>query len=69
MSACSGANAVPFSLDAGAGSKRAALYQIKYMGKEPEEVDRTALHFAQRVVESSHYELEATQAAGIVLRP
>jgi hypothetical protein len=69
LSSCTGANAVPLSLGAGAGSKSAAMYQIKYMGKADDsgEADRTARHFAQRALNHAHCELEATQCAGIVL--
>ena len=38
LSGCIRGNAVPYSLGAGAGSKGAAMYQIKYMGKNSVEI-------------------------------
>ena len=96
LAGCVKSNAVPYHLGAGAGSKAAAMYQIKYMGKDSVEIsasanvlveahnyvrddltastandtgepERIAKHFAQHVINCSNMELEATQAAGIVL--
>ena len=96
LAGCIKSNAVPYHLGAGAGSKAAAMYQIKYMGKDSVEIsasanvlveahnyvrdeltastandtgepERIAKHFAQHVINCSNMELEATQAAGIVL--
>ena len=96
LAGCIKSNAVPIHLGAGAGSKAAAMYQIKYMGKESVginasaqllveahkhvndeltastaedagEPERIAKHFMQHVINSSNMELEATQAAGVVL--
>lgn len=91
---CTRGNAATYSLGAGAGSKAASMYQIKYMGKDCVEVaatgsvlldahkhvmehesvaedagceERRAKHFAQRVINHAAMELEAVQAAGLVL--
>ena len=94
IAGCTNGNAVPYDLGAGEGSKGAAMYEIKYMGKDcvdlgaaasvlvdaakhvreypsvaedSGEDGRTARHFAQHVINHSHMELEAVQAAGVVL--
>jgi hypothetical protein len=55
LTGCVKGNVVPYTLGAGAGSKDSG------------EAERVAKHFCQRVINHTSMELEAVQAAGLVL--